>query len=43
MQVRVKRAKDLPVITKITTSGYDKEFPAEQQEFILDQDELAIV
>ena len=43
MQAKVKRAKDLPVITRISTVGYDREFPSEQQEFVLDVSELAIV
>ena len=43
MQVKVKRAKDLPAVTHISTVGYTRAFPSDQQEFILDSSELAIV
>jgi hypothetical protein len=42
-KVKVRRAKDLPVITRIANSAYAREFPAEEQEFILEENELAFV
>lgn len=43
MKVRVRRAKDLPVVTRISTTGYEREFPPEEQEFVLDMNELPYV
>jgi hypothetical protein len=40
MKVRVRRAPDLPVVTRILRSGYEKNFPPEEKEFILDISEL---
>lgn len=43
MKVKVRRAKDLPVVTRIMVPGLEREFPEDEQEFTLDVNELPFV
>lgn len=42
-QIKVRRAKDLPRVTRIATSAYTREFPENEDEFIITEQELPYI